>query len=369
MLPFPLGWRRRVSRSLEQGAWRGGTASRLGELWALIADPVRPVRLPAAGRVVAIGGATLGGSYKTPLVIALARALAGHGRVAVVASGYAARLGGPLLVNRDLPARLVGDEAALLGRVLEPLGIPVVVGQDRSDAIRLAAAEAIRGATEAIGPTASLVLVDGLLQARPRRVHRSLLVLDADAPWGAGRCPPVGDLRARRDRLLRAADAVVLVGGDTMVVGGQATPPELDLGGMPKFRVPSRVHGAHAPDGTAVDFGTLRRARLGLWLAVARPDRILRSLAAAGVEPRVVSVEADHAHPALGIDPRTDRVDAWLTSTKCATKLGSRLGQAPVWVIDHRLEVDRALLDFVAGPPVDEPQSTSPSRRAPVDQP
>jgi tetraacyldisaccharide 4'-kinase len=350
MLPLPVGWRRRVSRSLEQGAWCGAPATRLAELWALVADPVRPVRLPATGRVVAIGGATLGGSYKTPLVVALTRALVGHGGLAVVASGYAARLAGPLLVRRDLPAQAVGDEAALLGRALEPLGIPVVVGRRRSDAIRAAAAEATRVANEAtrVANEGSLVLVDGLLQARPRRVHRSLLVLDADAPWGSGSCPPVGDLRARRDRLLWAADAVVLV-------GGQATPPELDLGEMPVFRVRSRVHGAQAPDGTSVGLGTLRRARLGLWLAVARPNRILRSLAAAGVRPRVVSLEADHAHPALGSRLRDDRVDAWLTSAKCATKLGSRLGRAPVWVIDHRLEVDRALADFVAGPPEDKP--------------
>src|SRR5512143_1698708 len=111
MLPFPLGWRRRVARSLEQGRWRSAPALKLGELWALVADPVRPVHLPAAGRVVAIGGATLGGSYKTPLVIELARALVGRVRVAVVASGYAARLTGPLLVGPGLPARLVGDEA------------------------------------------------------------------------------------------------------------------------------------------------------------------------------------------------------------------------------------------------------------------
>jgi hypothetical protein len=42
-------------------------------------------------------------------------------------------------------------------------------------------------------------------------------------------------------------------------------------------------------------------------------------------------------------------VDAWLTSAKCATKLRSHLGRAPVWVIDHRLEVDPALVDFVDG--------------------
>jgi tetraacyldisaccharide 4'-kinase len=331
MLPFPLGWRRRVARSLEQGRWRSAPATELGELWALVADPVRPVRLPAAGRVVGIGGAVLGGSYKTPLVIGLARALVGRVRLAVVASGYATRAGGPVLVRPCLPVRLVGDEAALVGRALGPLGIPVAVGRRRPEAIR------------AVASDGTLVLVDGLLQSRPRRVHRSLLVLDAAAPWGAGHCPPVGDLRAERNRLLEAADAVVLV-------GEESGPAGLDCGSMPIFRVPSEVRGALTPDGTPVGLAALRRARLGLWLAVARPDRILRSLQAVGVRPWVVSLEADHAPPPRGGPSGTDRVDAWLTSAKCATKLGPSLGGAPVWVIDHQLGIDRPLVDFVSGP-------------------
>jgi tetraacyldisaccharide 4'-kinase len=336
VVPFPAAWRRRISSSLEAGAWRSPFATKLAELWAMGANPVRAVDLPPTGRIVAIGGATLGGSYKTPVALALARALVSRCPVAVVATAYSARVTSPLIVTHDMPAGFVGDEAALFARELGSLGVPVAVARRRSEAIWTVATEG------------TLVVVDGLLQTRPRRAYRSLLVLDAEAPWGSGHCPPVGDLRARRDRLLGAADAVV-------VVGPQATPPELGVIELPIFRIPTEVRGARTPDGALLDPGRLREARLGLWLAIARPERILRALDALGIRPLVVRLWPDHAAPPSADVPRAPFVDAWLTSAKCATKLGPRFGGAPVWVIDHRLGIDRALVDFLAG------------RRAPLD--
>jgi tetraacyldisaccharide 4'-kinase len=125
------------------------------------------VVLPRDVAVIGVGGATLGGSYKTPLVIALSRAVAASGeQVAVVAHGYTGRVRVARRVSPGDAVVDVGDDALYLCRELEPCGVPVVVGP-RQAALRLAATLAPR------------VVVDGLLQAEPERLALSVLVLDA----------------------------------------------------------------------------------------------------------------------------------------------------------------------------------------------
>src|SRR5206468_557777 len=130
------------------------------------------------------------------LVLALARALRAAGvDVAVVAHGYGARVAEARRVRAADDVRAVGDDAAWVARDLDPCDVPVYVGP-RAHAVALAARERRH------------VVVDGLLQASPRRLFASLLAVDADSPWGAGACPPAGDLRAPVATLLAAADAV-----------------------------------------------------------------------------------------------------------------------------------------------------------------
>jgi tetraacyldisaccharide 4'-kinase len=304
-------------RALERG--RPGLRP-LSLAWERLADPVRPLELPSGARVIGVGGATLGGSGKTPVVLELARRLAPDG-VAVVASNYRARVGGVRVVSAHDPVELVGDEAALLARALAPLGVPVIAGRVRDEAVALAARHA---------PT---LLVDALLQARPRRLHRSILVLDGERPWGSGACPPAGDLRARREALLAAADSV-------LVLSRSGTPAELRPGWLVAR---SEIAGATSPDGRAFDPAA---HRLGLVLAIAHPERVLRSLAELGIEPVAVRLFADHAWPQPARPPAP--VDAWLTTAKCATKLGAAFEGAPVWTLRHAIRLPDALFTAIA---------------------
>jgi tetraacyldisaccharide 4'-kinase len=278
--------------------------------------------------VIGVGGATLGGSYKTPVTLALAAAMGERGeRIAVVAHGYASRLRGAREATPHDPARLIGDDAAWLVRELAPAGIPVFVG-DRDRALALAAARA------------PVVVVDALLQAHPERLALSLLAIDAAAPWGADACPPAGDLRARRAALLAAADAVVAVSPEE--------PPRLDTPGRPLFSVRTELVANTATTGEAVDLAAVRRARVGVVLSIARPDRFVRSLAVRGVEPVVTRLFADHSFPRAGRSRRaTPSVDLWLTTPKCATKLDGHFEGAPVVVVRQRLLLPDALIALV----------------------
>jgi tetraacyldisaccharide 4'-kinase len=232
-------------------------------------------------------------------------------------------------VRSDGPVESVGDEALWLVRTLAREQVAVFVGAPRQAAVALAA------------QTASVVIVDGLLQTRPRRLALSLLTLDGAAPWGSERCPPAGDLRALRSRLLAACDAVLLLTDPAV-----GTPHKsVQFHRKTAFSLSSELTGAWTPDGHRVSLEQLRELRLGLLLAVARPERIRSALAARGIEIRTAVSYGDHA--ALK-PPRDGRLDAWLTTAKCATKVAQIPGAAPVWTLDHRARLPADLLAHAA---------------------
>lgn len=155
--------------------------------------------------VVCVGNLSVGGTGKTPTVVALAGAAAGAGlRVCVVLRGYGRRGRGVRLVSDGrrvlLGWREAGDEAVLLAERL--LGVPVVVGEDRVAAGRLA--------VERFEPRV-IFLDDGF---QHRRLHRDadLVLLDCTDPFGGGLLPR-GRLREPLAGLCRA-DAILLTRAD-----------------------------------------------------------------------------------------------------------------------------------------------------------
>jgi tetraacyldisaccharide 4'-kinase len=272
-----------VARALEEGAFTGPLARAAARLWegASARRVVRTLDFPAHVRVVAVGGATLGGSGKTPLAIAcareLARARSSGARVAFVGHAYRARPGCPRVVQTSDPLPLVGDEALVAALELESAGVPVVVGPDRASAVAFAAR------------IADVLVLDGVAQTQPVPATLALLAVDPEEPWGrAVAVPPCGDLRAPVEALLEAADAVVPV----------------------------------VEDDVPFPWDTLRGARVGLVSALARPQRVLRSLARRGVVPRVVVRARDHTSVptrALLQHERGDApIDVWVATRKCS---------------------------------------------------
>jgi tetraacyldisaccharide 4'-kinase len=156
---------------------------------------IRPDRVPVP--VVCVGNLVVGGSGKTPTVLALAALLAERGvRPHIVGRGYRGRMKGPVLAD---PSRhsvaAVGDEALLIaGR------FPCWVATDRSAGVRAAAAAG-----------AAAVLVDDGFQNPRIAKSLSVLVVDAGYGFGNGRVIPAGPLREDRDGGIARADAVILV--------------------------------------------------------------------------------------------------------------------------------------------------------------
>lgn len=181
----------RRARLLQPAGWLYGQAVRLHRRL------VRPERLPRP--VVSIGNLTLGGSGKTPVVIALAAELQRRGwRPAVLSRGYGSGRRQPLRVQPELPAAAVGDEPLELVRALP--GLPVWVGSDRRASARLA-----------IAAGADLLLLDDGLQHWPLARDCDLTLLDAERRLGNGLTFPAGPLREAASALGRA-DLLVLTG-------------------------------------------------------------------------------------------------------------------------------------------------------------
>lgn len=155
----------------------------LASLYAVALNRRRPFnaeRLPAP--VLVVGNFTVGGTGKTPLIIALAEHLRERGyRPGVVSRGYGRRQRQPHSVVPGSTPQQAGDEPLLIAR---RTGVPV-----RVDADRLAAARFL------IAQGCDVIVADDGLQHRNLPRMLEIEVLDAARGYGNGRLLPAGPLR------------------------------------------------------------------------------------------------------------------------------------------------------------------------------
>jgi tetraacyldisaccharide 4'-kinase len=158
--------------------------------------------------VISIGNVTLGGTGKTPMVLAVAGFFAKKGRhPAVVSRGYGRNNESETLVVSDgvtvfTNSRQGGDEPVLMGSKLA--GVPVIVGAGRYEAA-LFALERFKS---------DLVILDDGFQHLKLRRDRDIVLVDAGDPFGNEKLFPAGILRERVASLKRA-QAVVITRADT----------------------------------------------------------------------------------------------------------------------------------------------------------
>jgi len=145
--------------------------------------------------VVSVGNLSTGGSGKTPFVIALGELLKARGiRFDVLSRGYRRKTRGVLVVETDGNAAAFGDEPLLIAR---RLGVPVIVGESRYDAGRVA--------EQKFQPQLH-ILDDGFQHRSLARDFDIVLMTERDFD---DRMLPSGRLREPLSSLQRA-DAIVL---------------------------------------------------------------------------------------------------------------------------------------------------------------
>jgi tetraacyldisaccharide 4'-kinase len=149
-------------------------------------EPVNRLHFP----VISVGNLSAGGAGKTPLTIALAKALERRGlRVDVLSRGYGRRGERPARVDSDGTAHDFGDEPLLIAR---ETGVPVFVAGQRFGAGQLAEASAAPGDPNLHLP--SVHILDDGFQHRQLDRDIDILLLDRH-DWLHDTLLPAGNMR------------------------------------------------------------------------------------------------------------------------------------------------------------------------------
>ncbi len=273
--------------------------------------------------VIVVGNISVGGSGKTPLVIALIRRLAAHGvTTGVVSRGYGGHaLAYPLAVDRDTDPSQAGDEPVLIAT---RTGAPVYVAPDR-----VAAAHALCAAH----PGVDLVVADDGLQHYRLARQAEIAVRDQARGYGNGWLLPAGPLREPLSRLARVdLEAVHGADGD--------------------YRLEIRTAWRLIDEARCV-LDDLAGQTVHAVAGIGNPERFFDALTAHGLDVKAHPMPDHHRYTAADLVFDDDRpvLMTEKDAVKCRNMADSRLWAVPAEaILDDRFA---ARLDALIAPLID----------------
>ena len=283
--------------------------------------------------VLVVGNITVGGTGKTPLVIALCREAVARGLNPVVISrGYGARPPSlPWRVTPDQRPAEAGDEPLLIATAT---GIPVIIDPQRRRAL---------DAALALSP--DLVISDDGLQhyALPRTLE--IVVIDAARGLGNGRCLPAGPLREPALRL-QQSNWIIFNGGDA---AGQSAAQSSVLPAMMEKRVnmtlvPELLTNAVSDEQLSPAAFLARHPAVNAVAGIGNPGRFFRTLEAFGLAVTEHAFADHHAYTAADL-AMSDGAPIVMTEKdliKCQPFVSER-----VWVLPVTAALPRGFFDDV----------------------
>ena len=280
-------------------------------------------RLPVP--VVSVGNISMGGTGKTPVVLALAEHFAGEGmRVGILTRGYGRSSRKPvLLLPGETSTRAeTGDEAQLY---LRDGRFAVGIGADRYE-VGLAMLE--RGGLD-------LILLDDGFQHRQLARDFDLVCVDALRPFAGYGVPPAGWLREPLGGLSRA-DAFVLTRTRKGVAMAGISAELARFGGVekPVFAAVMEERIDELPAGRRLAF-----------CGLGNPGSFRQSLDRMGMaEVDLVEFADHHEYSEADLRQLRLRSDALITTAKDAVKLDDLRG---VFVVEQKVVLPVELLELM----------------------
>ena len=328
-LLLPISWIFALAAGLRRAFYRYGL--------------LRSVRLEVP--VIVVGNLTVGGSGKTPLVIALVMALRAAGyRPGVISRGY----GGAHSATRDAPLEVTpaseseattdpgrtGDEPLLIRR---RTGAPVFVSADRPRAAR---------ALLAAHPDVNLIISDDGLQHYALARDIEIAVFDSRGA-GNGRQLPAGPLR---EPLARAAGLTALVHNGSCDIAAKIGSHQgfpawhpMQIQTLPAYRLidPAQTC-APAELGSRSLLG--KPGALTAVAGIGDPARFFRALRAFGL---TIDEHPVPDHYALThADLAAIQADVIVMTEKDALKCAA-FNDARIWVLPVEAHIDVALTNLI----------------------
>ncbi len=239
----------------------------------------RPRKLPAA--VISIGNITLGGTGKTPAVIAVAeRAMQLGHDPCILTRGYKGKVKGPAFASKGQGMLLstddAGDEASLMAEKLK--GTSVVICNKRYEGGSFALNELV--------PQPSLFILDDGFQHRALQRDKDVLLIDASNPFGNGRLFPEGKLREPMKAMERA-DIIILTKMDM----ASSISVKSTMQKIRRYNSDAPVyHANHKPtslvsvSGETRELDTLKDKKVYVFSGIANPHYFKETLTSKGAE-------------------------------------------------------------------------------------
>ncbi|MGB5398284.1 MAG: tetraacyldisaccharide 4'-kinase [Gammaproteobacteria bacterium] len=281
--------------------------------WGYTSGLLTVVKLPVP--VIVVGNIAVGGTGKTPLLIALCDLLKAWGYTpGVISRGYASQLSGEALVNEDSTAAEVGDEPVLISR---RTFCPVAVGKDRVAAAQLLLSHA----------DCDIILSDDGLQHYRLDRDIEIAVIDAQRKHGNGFYLPAGPLREPVKRL-ESVDFVVTHGDDKARY-------HFNLEFSAAMNLATRQR---------VDLETLANERIHAVAGIGNPQRFFDQLEALGI--KIIAHGFDDHHDFTQADLQFDESLPVLMTEKDAVKC-HHMALPDLWYVPVRAKLSPHLIaDF-----------------------
>jgi tetraacyldisaccharide 4'-kinase len=221
--------------------------------------------------VVSVGNVVSGGVGKTPVVKKLAEALSQKRNVAILTRGFRSPIerSGRSVLWQGESAAICGDEPFWLASQLS--NTAVWIGRERRVSAALACEQG-----------ADLLLLDDGMQHRQLVRDLEIVVMDAEDLWGKGHFLPRGFLRDLPCRL-KFARLIVLTQANCLEKVAQAQAALAVYTDAPIVAMQLRVQAE-----------AIQAKKVGVFCAIARPERFVRTVEGLGAEIVAKKQHLDH---------------------------------------------------------------------------